>query len=171
MPLDCRFEILKVLNTSNAIEVDFRPIFMPLIEKGEATRTGLNTTLYNLKRDGFILFGRIGNLNTSQGGVYVEDSLPIMLRLQDKGIDEYLRLKKQYNPETPYNNIQIGGDFVGNLNQGNLGPVTQSTNEESPETVALAKKSVKIGKWTLIWTAVGVIVAILIAVFAAHGSK
>lgn len=169
-PIDHRFKILEILYQHQTGIVDLRPYFMPLIKSGEITRIKFSYTLRDLQKDGFIWVGDLITLSVSQNGVF-NDDVPISARLEYKGIDEYLRLKKQYNPEPVANSIQIGGDFNGNLSQGNNAPVTQSTTlEANTEGTNLAKKSLKVGRWTLIWTAIGVVVAIIIAIIAKHGT-
>jgi hypothetical protein len=167
-PVDHRFKVLEILYERQPQEVNLRQFFMPIIENGQMIREGLSSILTKLRTDGFIWTGDLISLSHSRNGVY-DDRPPILAKLEYRGIDEYLRLKEQYSPKPVGNSIQIGGNVVGNISQGNQGPVTQSINDENPETVKLAKKSVKIGKWTLIWTAVGVVVAILIAVLATYG--
>lgn len=127
MPVDYRFEILKTLHESANGKVNFRPIFMPLILSGQLTRLDLRDILLQLKESGFILVGDLMSLYMQQYNTY-DDEAPINVKLEHKGIDEYFRLKKQYDPMPARNVIQILGNFTGNLSQDNQGPVRQSTN-------------------------------------------
>lgn len=172
MPKDYRFEFLKMLVESETGTVDFRPIVMPLIESGELTRVGVNKLFNDMKKEGFARPGSDwGSLTVSQGGVYYGDALPLTVILEYKGRDKYYDLLKQYSPEMPNNSINVGGNFTGNISQGNTAPTTQTINEENPESTDLARKSLKVGRGTLIWTIIAAAIATLGILLAALFSK
>jgi hypothetical protein len=162
MAKDIRYEILKTLFENENEVVDLRPMIMDLINKGQASRTKLNTLLYKLREQNLIAFGHIGSLNTKVNGVYFEDHLPINVKLDYLGIDEYHRLKKQYSNDSSPNMISIGGNFQGNINQGNNATANQTSNEESAEGLQIAHSTLKVSKKMLNWVIATVVVMVLI---------
>lgn len=161
-PTDNRFRILKILHDHEGQNgyVDLRPFFMPSINAGELTRVTLSSTLYKMQKDGLIIIGGdISSLSVSYGGKFNDDP-SVMAKLDYKGIDEYHKLKEQYNPEIPKTSINIGGDFTGNLNQGTQGPVTQLANNPTDSNASSSRAGLTINKWTLFWTIVCALAAI-----------
>jgi hypothetical protein len=128
MAKDYRFEILKTFHESESGKVDLRPLIMHLIQSGQVERLYLRDTLRDMKDADFISVGDLRSLWVQQYNAY-DDEVPISARLEHKGIEEYFRLKNLYSPTPPRNVIQVGGNFTGNLSQGNHGPVKQSTND------------------------------------------
>lgn len=135
MPVDHRFEILKFLNDSSSGSVNILPFILPMIQRGEANRMRFKGLLQDLKEAGLIFVDN-NDLSAFTRQMFNEydDTTPLMVTLEYKGIDEYLRLKKLKQEDSPNPNtysINIGRDFHGNLNQGNQAPVTQTINNLS----------------------------------------
>lgn len=92
-------------------------------------------------------------------GMMIMDEEPIVISISDKGVDEYYRLDKLYNPPQPipiihYETHGSNSPIAGrDLSIGDM-----KTNEESPEMQQVAKKGLTINKWLLI---VGIIAILL----------
>ncbi len=97
MPKDYRFEILSILYNSEENIVNIRSYIMEELPKGIKSRVGFQDILRKLKKDEFIWYEDTSSLAVSFGGKY-QDEIAVNARIEPKGIDEYLRLKKQYEP-------------------------------------------------------------------------
>ena len=167
MAIDYRFLFLEKLHGENQT-IDLRSFFMPMVKREEITRQQVSRLLYSLKEDDFIWHDDISSLSRRMAGEYA-DHLPINVRITYKGVDEYLRLRKQYGVDKEPVTIHIGGDVHGSVVGSQSSFVATHLPAETPKAKTInsriKKAAQSIGKFILeniLKIIVGIVTAYLV---------
>jgi hypothetical protein len=141
MKTDYNFEILSYLYNSEDETINVRPFIDKLAKESSHSSTYFGTLLNQLRTKRLLWFDDVLCLSWIGNSPFAPDH-PIKARIEPDGINEYFRLKKQYEPET--NNgprINIGGDVIGSVLDSSLGNAhispTININDPTPNKRSL----------------------------------